>query len=203
MEPEDSRRVNNFGAAQARGEYLVFLNNDTQVVSPDWLTALLEHAQRPEVGAVGARLHYPDGKIQHAGLILGVGGVADHAFRGRRGDTIAYFGFPDAVRDVSGVTAACMKVPRRVFEAVGGFDERLQVALNDVDLCLRLRARGYRIVCTPFALLCHHESGTRGRLHPPIEEELLWNIWGHLIRRGDPYYNPNLTLSRTDWSLGH
>jgi GT2 family glycosyltransferase len=199
--PFNFSALNNFGAAEAHGEHLVFLNNDTQVVKRDWLTALLEHAQRPEVGAVGARLHYPDGRIQHAGLVLGVGGVADHAFKGLPGDRIAYFGFPDAVRNVSGVTAACMMVPRRAFEVVGGFDERLQVALNDVDLCLRLRERGYRIVCTPFALLYHHESGTRGRLHPSKEEELVWSIWGDAIRRGDPYYNPNLTLSRTDWSL--
>jgi GT2 family glycosyltransferase len=200
-EPFNFSALNNFGASRARGEHLVFLNNDTQVVTPDWLTALVEHAQRPEVGAVGARLHYPDGRIQHAGLVLGIGGVADHAFKGMAGDRVTYFGIPDAIRDVSGVTAACMMVPRPAFQAVGGFDERLQVALNDVDLCLRLRARGYRIVYTPFAVLYHHESGTRGRLHPPQEEELVWSIWGDLIRRGDPYYNPNLTLSRTDWSL--
>ena len=200
--PFNFSALNNVGAARARGEYVVFLNNDTQVVAPDWLTALLEHAQRPEVGAVGARLHYPDGRIQHAGLVLGVGGVADHAFKGLPGDTVAYFGFPDVVRNVSGVTAACMMVPRRAFEAVNGFDERLEVALNDVDLCLRLRARGYLIVYTPFAVLYHHESGTRGRLHPTKEEELVWSIWGDVIRRGDPYYNPNLTLARTDWSLG-
>ncbi|OGX11546.1 MAG: hypothetical protein A3K11_12655 [Nitrospirae bacterium RIFCSPLOWO2_12_FULL_63_8] len=200
--PFNFSALNNFGAAQARGEYFVFLNNDTQVVKPDWLTAMLEQAQRPEVGAVGARLHYPDGRIQHAGLILGVGGVADHAFKGLAGDAFTYFAFANVVRNVSGVTAACMLVPRRAFEEVGGFDERLQVALNDVDLCLRLRQRGYLIVCTPFALLYHHESGTRGGLHPPQDEELVRGIWGELIRQGDPYYNPNLTLSRTDWSLG-
>jgi glycosyltransferase involved in cell wall biosynthesis len=193
--------LNNFGTAQARGEYFVFLNNDTQVVEPDWLTAMLEHARRPEVGAVGARLHYPDGRIQHAGLVLGVGGVADHAFKGLPGDGSTYFGLVNVVRNVSAVTAACMMVPRRAFEEVGGFDERLQVALNDVDLCLRLRARNYLIVWTPFALLYHHESGTRGGLHPPKDEELVWTVWGDLIRSGDPYYNPNLTLSRTDWSL--
>ena len=180
---------------------MLFLNNDTQVVEPDWLTAMLEQAQRPEVGAVGARLHYPDGRIQHAGLVLGVGGVADHAFKGLPGDSFTYFGFPDVVRNCSAITAACMLVPRRAFEEVKGFDERLQVALNDIDLCLRLRQRGYLIVYTPFALLYHHESGTRGRLHPTDDEELMWTLWGDLIRKGDPYYNPNLTLSLTDWSL--
>jgi GT2 family glycosyltransferase len=194
--------LNNFGAAQARGEYFVFLNNDSQVIEPDWLTAMLEQAQRPEVGAVGARLHYPDGRIQHAGLVLGVGGVAEHAFKGLPGNALTYFAFADVVRNVSAVTAACMMVPRRAFEEVSGFDERLHVALNDVDLCLRLRQRGYLIIYTPLALLYHHESGTRGRLHPPKDEELVWAVWGNLILKGDPYYNPNLTLSRPDWSLG-
>jgi GT2 family glycosyltransferase/SAM-dependent methyltransferase len=199
--PFNFSAINNFGASQARGEYLVFLNNDTQVVEAEWLTAMLEHAQRPEVGAVGARLHYPDGRIQHAGLVLGVGGVADHAFKGLPGNAFTYFAFADVVRNVSAVTAACMMVPRRAFEQVGGFDERLNVALNDVDLCLRLGQRGYLIVYTPFALLYHHESSTRGRLHPPRDEEQVWARWGELIGKGDPFYNPNLTLSRTDWSL--
>ena len=199
--PFNFSALNNFGAAKARGEYLVFLNNDTQVVEPDWLTAMLEHAQRADVGAVGARLHYPDGRIQHAGLVLGVGGAADHAFKGLRGDQLTYFALGDVVRNVSAVTAACMMVPRRAFEEIGGFDERLDVAHNDVDLCLRLRREGYLIVYTPGALLYHHESGTRGGLHPPKNEQLLWSRWGDVIRNGDPYYNPNLTLSRTDWTL--
>ena len=199
--PFNFSAINNFGAAQARGEYFVFLNNDTQVVEPDWLGGMLEHAQRPEVGAVGARLYYPDGRIQHAGLVLGIGGVADHAFRGLPGDVAHYFNLPTVVRNVSAVTAACMMVPRRVFEELNGFDERLEVALNDVDFCLRLRQRGYLIIYTPRAHLFHHESGTRGRLHPPKDEERLWDLWGDVIRRGDPYYNPNLSLSRTDWSL--
>jgi GT2 family glycosyltransferase len=193
--------INNFGASEARGEYLLFLNNDTQVLEPDWLRAMLEQAQRPEVGAVGARLHYPDGRMQHAGLVLGIGGVADHAFRGLPADASSYFNLATVVRNVSAVTAACMMMSRRVFEEVGGFDERLEVALNDVDLCLRLRQRGYLIVYTPRAHLYHHESGTRGRLHPPADEELVWKVWGDVIRRGDPYYNVNLSLSRTDWSL--
>ena len=199
--PFNFSAINNLGAAQAKGEFLVFLNNDTQVIEPDWLGAMLEQAQRPEIGAVGARLHYPDGRIQHAGVMLGVGGVADHAFKGLPGDAFTYFALGSVVRNCSAVTGACMMVPRLAFEEVGGFDERLAVALNDVDLCLRLRQRGYLIVYTPFALLYHHESGTRGKLFPPKEEELVWTLWGDAIRRGDPYYNPNLTLSRTDWSL--
>ena len=193
--------LNNYGAAHARGDYLLFLNNDTQVIEPDWLGAMLEHAQRPEVGAVGARLHYPNGRIQHAGLVLGIGGVADHAFRGLPADTFSYFGLATVVRNVSAVTAACMMVRRDTFDEARGFDERLEVALNDVDLCLRLRERGYLVVYAPRAHLYHHESGTRGRLHPPTDEELVWKRWGNVIRAGDPYYNVNLTLSRTDWTL--
>ena len=111
------------------------------------------------------------------------------------------FGTSRAHNMTMAVTGACMMVPRRVFEEIDGFDEQLPVALNDVDLCLRLRQRGYLIVYTPFALLYHHESGTRGRLHPPKDDELVWRRWGDLIRKGDPYYNPNLTLTQTDWSL--
>lgn len=199
--PFNFSRINNFGVAHATGDYLMFLNNDTQVLRSDWLDAMLEHAQRPEVGTVGAKLLYPDGRIQHAGVVLGIGGVANHAFRYLPGGTPNSFGFADAVRNCSAVTAACMMVPRRVFEAVGGFDERFRVAFNDVDLCLRIRQSGYLIVYTPFALLYHHEGASRGKLHPSEDEELMWRLWGQAIRAGDPYYSPNLTLSREDWSL--
>ncbi len=193
--------INNFGATKASGDYLVFLNNDVQVIRTDWLAALLEQAQRPEVGAVGAKLLYPDGRIQHAGVVLGVGGVAGHAFKYSSDNVQTYFGFSHRVRNCSAVTAACMMVSRRAFEEVGGFNARLRVAFNDVDFCLRLRQRGYLIVYTPLALLYHHESATRGRLHPPEDEELFLSLWGETTERGDPYYNPNLTLFREDWSL--
>ena len=193
--------INNFGAAQAKGDYLLFLNNDIQVIRADWLTAMLEQAQRPEVGAVGAKFLYPDGRIQHAGLVLGVGGVAGHAFKYSPGNALNYFGLADVVRNCSAVTAACMMVPRRVFEEVRGFDERFRVAFNDVDFCLKLRQRGYLIVYTPLALLYHHEGASRGRVYPLEDERLFRKVWGDLIKVGDPYYNPNLTLSREDWSL--
>ncbi len=201
--PFNFAAINNFGAAQARGDYLVFLNNDIQVIRSDWLTAMLEQAQRPGVGGVGAKLLYPDGRIQHAGVVVGIGGGAGHAFKGLRlpDHALGYFSLADVVRDCGAVTAACMMVPRRVFEELRGFDERFRVAFNDVDFCLRLRQRGHLIVYTPLALLYHHEGASRGRVHPPEEERLLQKLWGGIIRAGDPYYNPNLTLSREDWSL--
>lgn len=199
--PFNFAAMNNFGASHARGEYFLFLNNDTEVIDSGWLRAMLEHAQRAEVGAVGAKLLYPNGRIQHAGVVYGVGGVAGHAFKGCARKSSSYFGFSDLIRNCSAVTAACMMVPRRVFEELRGFDERFRVAFNDVDLCLRMRERGYLIVYTPLAQLYHYESATRGTLHPPDDEELAWKVWGDVIRKGDPYYNPHLTVSREDWSL--
>jgi GT2 family glycosyltransferase/ubiquinone/menaquinone biosynthesis C-methylase UbiE len=193
--------INNVGAERAHGDYLLFLNNDITVVRPEWLGAMLEHARRPDVGAVGAKLLYPDGRIQHAGLVLGVGGPAGHAFKLQADGEPGYHGLADVVRDCSAVTGACMMIRRRQFEDAGGFDIRFKVAYNDLDLCLKLRAKGYRVIYTPFAVLYHYESATRGRMTPPDEEALCWKLWGDVIRRGDPYYNPNLTRVREDWSL--
>src|SRR5262249_35071239 len=158
-----------------------------------WLQGMLEHAQRPEVGAVGMKLLYPDSRIQHAGVVLGIGGVAGHAFKYMQHRGPSYYDFADVVRDVSAVTAACMMLPRRVFERVGGFDGRLAVVFNDVELCCRIRQQGYRIIYTPVAPIFHMESASRRLLHPPGEEALMWRLWGDTIRAGDPYYNPNLT----------
>lgn len=193
--------LNNMAAQHAKGEQLLLLNNDVEVHRPDWLSALLEHAQRPDVGAVGGKLIYPDGRIQHAGVIVGLSGAAGHAFRFWPGEPPQSPRLADLVRNCSAVTAACMMIPRAVFERVGGFDERLRVVLNDVDLCLRIREAGYRIVYTPFALLTHYEGASRGRRHPMAEEKLFRARWAEVLRRGDPYYNPNLTDTREDWSL--
>jgi GT2 family glycosyltransferase len=193
--------INNFGANKARGDYLLFLNNDVQIIRPDWLLAMLEQAQRSEVGAVGAKLLYPDGRIQHAGLVLSAKRPPAHAFRLQRPDDPGYHRFADVIRNCSAVTGACLMVRRRVFEDIGGFDQRFRFAYNDVDLCLRLRRNGFVIVYTPFAVLYHHESATRGTLHPPEEEILYRQIWGETIGRGDPYYNVNLSQTREDWSL--
>jgi GT2 family glycosyltransferase len=193
--------INNFGVSMASGDFLLFLNNDVQVSEAGWLGAMLEQAQRAEVGAVGAKLLYPDGRIQHAGIVLGLLGGTGHAFRFQRPDEPGYHSFSDVVRNCSAVTGACMMVRRRVFEEIGGFDPRFKVAYNDVDLCLRLRQRGYLVVYTPFAVLYHHESATRGTLYPPEEEALYWKLWDQMTSSGDPYYNSNLTRTREDWTL--
>jgi GT2 family glycosyltransferase len=192
-------RLNNRAAILARGEHLLFLNNDVEVLSPDWLEALLEHSQREEVGAVGAQLLYTDGTIQHAGVVLGVGGVAGHAHKYLPVGAAGYFFFPHLIRNYSAVTAACLMTRKAVYEAVGGMEERLAVTFNDVDLCLRLRARGYLIVYTPYARLYHHEA--RSRWYQPLRDEEIEYMrehWGALLT-DDPYYNPHLTLRQEDF----
>jgi len=193
--------LNNFGVRHARGEQLLFLNNDVEVIRPDWLTAMLEHAQRPEVGAVGARLLYGDQRIQHAGVVVGINRVAANAFRSWPGETIGNLRLADLTRNTSAVTGACMMVPRRVFEEVGGFDEDLRVVLNDVDLCLKIRDRGYLVVFTPDASLYHYEGSSRGKLHPPPDERVFEQRWKNLLDRGDPFYNPNLSYRHDDWRI--
>lgn len=182
--PFNFARLNNMAVAHTTGRYVLFLNDDTEPIGTDWLRALEEHAQRPEVGAVGAKLLYSDGRIQHAGIAVGIGGVAGHPHRFAR--TLA-----DEIRDVSAVTAACLMMRRAVFDAVGGFDERLPINSNDVDLCLRVRARGYLVVYTSHAVLRHHESQTRGARARPDDAWLMTRRWRDVLR-ADPYYSPNL-----------
>jgi O-antigen biosynthesis protein len=193
--------LNNFGVQQSRGEQLLFLNNDMEVIQPDWLTAMLEHAQRPEVGAVGAKLLYADGRIQHAGVVVGINRVAANAFRSWPGEPIGNLRLADLTRDCSAVTGACMMISRRLFDEVGGFDENLRVVLNDVDLCLKIRQRGYLVVYTPHALLYHYEGSSRGRLHPPPDEKVFEQRWKEFLDRGDPFYNPNLSNRYDDWRI--
>jgi GT2 family glycosyltransferase len=171
-------------------DFLLFLNNDTRVIAPDWIEAMLEHGHRREVGPVGARLLYPDGTPQHEGILVGVGGHA--AMNAVYGD---WLDMGITVRDCSAVTAACMLIRREVFEELGGFDERLSVAYNDVDLCLRARELGYQIVYTPHALLFHDEGSSRGKggSQPPGEEILFRERWSGYR---DPFYNPNLDPER-------
>jgi GT2 family glycosyltransferase len=198
-------RSNNLAASIATGELLCFLNDDTEVVAADWLSAMTGHLLREHVGAVGAKLLYPNGRIQHAGVILGAGGVAAHSYKGARADTGGYQDRAVVDQDVSCVTAACMLVRREAFSDVGGFDEDLAVAFNDVDLCLRLRAAGWRIVWTPSAQLYHKESVSIGPHHVTARQSQCDHEWDITQRRwaaqlrADPFYNPNLSLDA--WQL--
>ena len=200
--------INNFAARQAQGEYLLFLNNDTEVLSPGWIQEMLMFAQRPDVGAVGAKLYYPDGSIQHAGVVVGLGGTAGHIHHHAGPDNLGYMGRLFYAQNFSAVTAACMLLRRALFFEAGGFDEAFAVAYNDVDLCLRLREKGKLIVFTPFAELRHYESLTRGddlsaqnapRFHQ--EEALFKSRWKEVLERGDPYFNPNFRLDSPDFAI--
>lgn len=200
--------INNFGVRHAQGQYYLLLNNDIEVITPDWIERMLMFAQRPDVGAVGAMLYYPDDTVQHAGVILGIGGVAGHAHKYfKRGEP----GFMYRLRvaqNLSAVTAACMLVRREVWEAVGGLDEQLAVAFNDVDFCLRVRQAGYLVVWTPHAELYHYESRSRGKENTLEKQQrfageiaFFHQRWDAVLDAGDPYYNPNLTLKRENFSL--
>jgi GT2 family glycosyltransferase len=184
--------INNAAAATCRTDMLLFLNNDIEATSDGWLHALVEQAQRPEIGAVGARLIYPDGRLQHAGVILGVGGIAAHIFSGKPVDRDSYFRWDDFVRSYSAVTGACMLVRREVFVAMGGFEEALPVAFNDVDFCIRLGRAGYRILYTPHAELTHYESVSRGVSGYSADFAEFLSRWWDLLKMDDPYYNRNL-----------
>jgi O-antigen biosynthesis protein len=183
----------NLGAQQCDSPYLLFLNDDTSVITPDWIEAMLEHAQKPRVGAVGSLLLFPDDRIQHAGVLLGVYGLAGHAFRLLDSRQKHYVGLPTAIRNCSAVTGACMMMRRDVFEQVGRFDqENLPTCFQDVDLCLKVVERGYRIVYTPYAKLYHYESDTKSSVAELREIEYMKERWRHFIA-DDPYYSPNLT----------
>ncbi len=184
--------VNNLAAATCRSDLLLFLNNDIEATSDGWLAALVEHVQRPEIGAVGARLLYPDGRVQHAGVILAVGGIATHIFAGLPPDGVSYLGWDRMVRSYSAVTGACMAVRREVFEELGGFDEGLPVAFNDVDFCIRLGRAGYRVLYTPHAELTHYESVSRGLSGYQGDFAGFLARWWDVLRKDDPYYNRNL-----------
>lgn len=201
-------RLVNFGVSQAQGEFVVLLNNDVEIIAPEWLAALLEHAQRPEAGAVGGKLYFPDDTVQHAGIALGLGGYAGYPHRHFPRASDGYFGRLWAIQNVSAVTAAMMMVRRRVWEDAAGFDEeRFAIAYNDVDFCLRLRERGLLNVFTPYAEAYHRESASRGyeetaeqRGRFRREQQNLMERHGAAIAAGDPYYNPNLDRNRDDFA---
>jgi GT2 family glycosyltransferase len=207
--PFNFSRVVNFGVSQGKGEHIVLLNNDIEIITPEWLENLLEHSQREEVAAVGGKLYYPNNTIQHAGIVIGLGGYAGHAHKNFPASSDGYFNRLNVIQNVSAVTGALLMTSRQVYEDLGGFDEEaFGVAYNDVDFCLRARERGLLNVFTPYVEAYHHESISRGyedtlekQQRFRIEMSNLLERHGERIKAGDPYYNPNLDQGRDDFSL--
>ena len=205
--PFNYSQLNNLAAQNAKGEILGLINNDIEVISPEWLSEMVSHCLRPGVGAVGAKLLYPDDRVQHGGVILGVGGVANHAHLFINRNSPGYFARASLIQEFSAVTAACLLVKKAIYEEVGGLDEKnLTVAFNDVDFCIRLKQKGYRNIWTPHALLYHHESATRGEDTAPEkrarfvrEVNYMMETWGQEFI-SDPAYNPNLSLQFPNFS---
>ena len=200
--------INNYGVRHANGEYLLFLNNDVTVITPGWIKELLGVCQRPEVGAAGVKLIYPDNTIQHAGCVIGLGGIAGHMFVDMPANRTGYLHKASILQDMSAVTAACMMMKRTAFEEAGGFTEKLSVAFNDVDLCLKVRKNHKLIVYDPYVQLYHMESKTRGaednkeKVRRFQEEiEYMRCQWIDILKKGDPYYNKNLSLTNWYYSL--
>ncbi len=200
--------INNFGVKFAKGQYFLFLNNDTEIINESCIEEMLGYCMRDDVGIVGSRLYYPDNTIQHAGVIIGIGGVAGHCFINLPKDQLGYFARAYCAQDYSAVTAACMMVKKSVFEDVNGFDEKLKVAFNDIDFCLRVRETGKLVVYNPYAELYHYESKSRGLEDTEEKQrrfrgevEFMQRRWHEVLEAGDPYYNPNLTLMKSDFSL--
>ncbi|MDM8560780.1 glycosyltransferase family 2 protein [Candidatus Parabeggiatoa sp. HSG14] len=208
--PFNYSQLNNIGISQAKGEIIGLINNDLEVISSEWLGEMVSHALRPKIGAVGAKLYYANDTIQHAGVIVGLGGMAGHNFKYLARETPGYHWKPFLIQNYSAVTAACLIMRRQVFEEVGGLNEKhLKVAFNDVDLCLRIREKGYRIVWTPYAELYHLESASRGtdntlKKYLRLRHELnfMQSKWGDTLLN-DPYYNPNLTIEYEDFALAY
>lgn len=201
-------RINNYGIMHAKGDYIVCLNNDISVITPDWMEELLGNCQRKEVGITGARLYFPDNTIQHAGIVVGMGGSAGSMFVGMSRNRTGYMHKAAIQQNLSAVTAACFMVKRQAFEQAGGFDEKLAVAFNDVDFCLRVRQAGYLVVYNPDAQMYHDESKTRGYEDTPEkqarfqkEKDYLRSRWPEIMEQGDPYYNRNLSLEKCDYTI--
>jgi len=206
--PFNYAAVNNFAAAQAKGDLLLFLNNDTEAINPDWLEVMVTQAVQPGVGAVGAKLYYADDTIQHAGIVVGMGGVAGHSHLFYPRQAAGYMQRLRITQNVAAVTGACLLMPRAVFAEVGGFDEGFVLAFNDVDLCLAVLKAGYRVVWTPDAELYHLESKTRGyedtaekQARFKREHDLFHLKWSAFLKAGDPYYSPHFRLDRPDFAL--
>ena len=206
-QPFNFSALNNFAVKNTSCPYLLFLNSDTKAINDDWLESLISLAQLERVGAVGAKLIYHDEKIQHAGVIVGGEEFASHAFAGFSRYSTGYFGRLVSIQNYSALTAACLLIGREIFDEVGGFDEKLAIAFNDVDLCLKIRQKGYRLVWTPYAQLFHYESYSRGleegvkKIRFEKELEYCKQKWSAFLEVGDPYYNPNLSLKPTNFKI--
>ena len=203
-------KINNFGVQYAKGEYLLLLNNDTEVITPDWMEELLMYAMRKDVGVVGAKLYYPDKTIQHAGIVIGLGAhrTAGHTHYRIPEANVGYMGRLCYAQDVTAVTGACMMVSKALYEELGGLDESFTVALNDVDFCLRVREKGFLNIFTPFAELYHYEAKSRGSdnkderaLRYQQESDRFRVKWADALAKGDPYYNPNFSLDHSDFTV--
>lgn len=200
--------INNFGASYAEGEYFVLLNNDVEIITKDWIEEMLGNCQRPEVGIVGARLYYPDNTYQHAGMVVGIDGIAANMFPGLRRGQEGYYHKAAIQLNYSAVTAACLMVSRNIYQKVHGLEEQLSVAFNDLDFCLRVRKEGYLVVYNPYVEAYHYESKSRGmedtkeKVRRFGEEiEFIRTRWIDLLKEGDPYYNPNFSLKKCNYSL--
>ena len=207
--PFNFSKINNYATGLAAGEHIILMNNDIEIINSEWIESLLEHSQRGDVGAVGAKLYYPHNTIQHAGIIIGIAGFAGHSHRLFPRESPGYYNRLMSIQNVSAVTGALLMVKKRLYEEMGGFDEKnFTVALNDVDFCLRLRERGYLNIFTPYCEAIHYESSSRGyeesfeqkRRFSGEVKYFQWK-WRDLLADGDPYYNPNLTLDREDFSI--
>lgn len=207
-EPFNYSLVNNFGEAHASGDVILLLNNDIEVITQDWMERMLEHALRPEIGAVGAKLYYPDNTIQHAGVVVGIFGLAGHAQKRYARESPGYYYRLVSIQNYSALTAACLMLRRQVYQEVHGLDGAFQLEFNDVDFCLRILERGYRNLWTPYAELYHYESLTRGgydtkekKALNAHEVALFQSRWSEFLKKGDPTYNPNLTHAKEDFDF--
>jgi GT2 family glycosyltransferase len=208
--PFNYSAINNFAAREARGEVLCLLNNDTKIISEDWLEEMVGHLLQPKVGVVGAKLYFPDGRVQHAGDTVGPGGCANHLHAFIERDDPGYCNRAAVAQELSAVTAACLVTWKNIYQRMGGLEEKhLPVTFNDVDYCLRVREAGYRIVWTPHAELYHHEFESRGKDKSPEkahrarrEVAHMRKRWKHVMRH-DPFYNPNLGYQRPDFLLSN
>jgi ADP-heptose:LPS heptosyltransferase/GT2 family glycosyltransferase len=202
-EPFNWSRYNNLAAARASGKYLLFLNDDIEIIEPDWLDALVEHVQRPEIGVVGAQLLYPDRTVQHAGVILDQAGRGRHAFRHQQQSDPGYFGMALTQRNVISVTGACLLTRRDTYERLGGFEEAHAIVNGDLDFCMKSWRAGLLNIYTPYAQLIHHELASRSRLEDRYDARVFKDHWHEVVALGDPYFNPHLSLEHDQVATDH